>query len=423
MSVLGRLFGRREARASLESPTNPITLDGLASLYHSPTESGVTVSTDSALRLSTVFACVKIVAQSVASVRREIHRVDAQGVSQNVTDLPIFGALTREPNEYMSAFDFFVMMQAHVELWGNAYAAIERNGRGEPARLVPLISGNVRPVRQGGRLLYYVSRMDNLGSDVLPSTEVIHLRGLSLDGLAALAPLNQGREAIGAAKAQEAYGARFFKNDARPGVVLSHPGKLGEDVLRRLKTSWTAFFGGSGQHSAAVLEEGMTVHQVGIAPEHAQFLESRKFSRQEIAALFGVPLSMLADPDAITYRSSEADDLRFSKHSILPRVKAWEGEFNRKLFDAPSGLEVSHDLSELERGAFKDRIDGLSQGVQNALFTPNEARSRLGLPPLPGGDELVLQQNMAGVQAITSGAAGNGVGNAIGEGGTDDDED
>lgn len=417
-----RLFRRAEprartepqVRATLENPSTPVTPQRLVEIMEvgGESEAGVVVTGESALRLTTVFTCVKIIAQTVATLPREVVKVEADG-DLVPARLPVARALTIEPNEYVSAFDFFAMMQAHAELWGNAYAAIERNGAGQAVNLLPLISRNVAPQRVNGRLFYDVTLLDTRETIRLPAEEVIHVRGITLDGLAGLAPVGLGRNAIGLGVAAENYGARFFKNDARPGVVLRHEKNLSEAAARRLKANWLDRYGGTGQHMPAVLEEGLDFKEIGIAPEQAQFLETRKFQRQEIAALFGVPLSMLSDPDAQMYRSGEWDDLRFTKHSILPRVTAWENELNRKLFDRSSKFRVRFDLRELERGAFKEQMDALTAAVQNAIMTPNEARRRLGLPNLPGGDGLFLQQNMAGVEAIASGAAGNAVGNAI----------
>lgn len=399
----------REQRANPENPANPLIPESLVL----DSAAGIPVSGETAMRLATVFACVRIISQTVATVRREVQRRDTSGTWQE-SPHPITRAIEIEPNEYMSAFDFFAMMQAHAELWGNAYAAIERNGKGEPRNLIPLISRNVAPRRTRGRLLYDVAVMDGGKPLTLEASEVLHVRGISLDGLTGLGPIAQGRESIGMTIAAERYGSRFFKNDARPSIVLKHEKTLSEGAAQRLKSAWSSFFSGAGQHSAAVLEEGLDVREIGIAPEQAQFLETRKFQRQEIAALFGVPLSMLADPDAQTYNSGEWDDLRFTKHCVLPRVKAWEGEVRRKLFSGPN-WRLHHDLRELERGAFKEQIAALTSAVQNALMTPNEARQRLGLGPHAGGDTLVMQQNMAGVEAIASGTAGNKVGNALGD--------
>lgn len=421
MSIFGKLFGKSQApteeRASLENPGVQLTPENLLLGLQAESEAGVIVTTGSAMRFATVFSCVRIISQTIATVKREVHEIDDKGVSRPINNgLPLIRALTIEPNEYMSAYDFFAMLQAHAELWGNAYAAIERNGRGEVVNLIPLISQRVTPVRESGKLIYHVNLMGPENEFLsLPSSEVVHVRGTMLDGLIGLAPIAQGKDAIGLSVAAENYGARFFRNDARPSIALKHEKTLSEGAAKRLKESWIAFYGGRNQGSPAVLEEGLDFKEIGIAPEQAQFLETRKFQRQEIAAMFQVPLSMLADPDAQTYRSGEWDDLRFTKHAILPRTKAWEGEMNRKLFPRGSNRRIVHDLRELERGAFSEQMSAITSGIQNAVFTPNEGRARLGLPPLPGGDSLFLQQNMAGVSAVADGTAGNNVTNAAEE--------
>lgn len=430
---LPRLFSRSSTaiarvepvvRATLENPATKVTPERLVEIMEvgSASEAGVHVTGESALRLAAVFTCVRIIAQTIATLPREVIEIEEDG-DRKLAKLPISRALTIEPNEYLSAYDFFVMLQAHAELWGNAYAAIERNGAGQAVNLLPLISRNVAPIRIKARLYYDVTLMDTHETIRLPASEVIHVRGLTLDGLAGASPVALGKNAIGLTAASENYGARFFKNDARPSVVLKHEKNLSQAAAERLKANWVDRYGGTGQHMPAVLEEGLDFAEIGIAPEQAQFLETRKFQRQEIAALFGVPLSMLADPDAQMYRSGEWDDLRFTKHSILPRVTAWESELNRKLFTRDSKYRVRFDLRELERGAFKEQIEGLAKAVQNALMTPNEARVRLGLPKMKGGDALFLQQNMAGVEAVQNGTAGNKVANAAADGDPGDDQD
>jgi HK97 family phage portal protein len=416
MNLIPAFLRRSEERASLENPTTEITASALDDAFFggaTNSESGITITGESALRLGTVFACVRIISQTIATMPREVIETDRDGKSQKVTGTPGVFALTIEPNEYMSAHDFFVMMQTHAEIWGNSYAAIERNGAGQPANLLPLISRNVSPRKIGGKLVYDVAMMDGGEGLRLPSTEIIHFRGgVILDGLVGLSPILQAKEVFGLSIAAEKYGARFFKNDARPSVVLKHEKTLSEGAASRLKSAWLSRYGGTQQHAPAVLEEGLDVTTIGVAPNEAQFLETRKYQRQEIAALFGVPLAMLADPEAKSYANNENDTLRFVKLSILPRVASIEAELNRKLFPKGSKKRVRFDFTELERGSFKDQVDALAKGIQSAIFTPNEARGRLGLEPIEGGDELFLQQNMAGAKAIADGTAGNAVGNA-----------
>lgn len=424
MGLLSRLFSSRSA-TSLNDPNTAITGENLqrAIWGGQEAEAGVTVNSFSAMQHATVFACVRIIAQTIASMPRELVERDEYGSEHEVLGHSMERMLRLEPCEYMSAYDFFVMMVALAEIRGNAYVSIERNGAGEPANLVPLISENVRPRRTDGRLYYDVTLMAAEGEtqmvETIPAEDVIHIRGISLDGLVGRSPISSGKEAIGLSIAAEKYGARFFKNDAKPGVVLKHPKQLSDGAFTRLKEDWMSRYGGANQHSPAILEEGLEFEVIGIAPEAAQFLQTRQYQRQEIAALFGVPLSMLADPSAKTYGSAESDDLRFIKHTILPRVVAIETEFNRKLFKPGSKERFRLDFTRLQRGAFKDLMDALAKGVQSALLTPNEGRHLLGYPRKEGGDELFMQQNMAGAGAIADGTAGNKVTNAVDTGDTE----
>jgi len=409
-------FGKRqEERASPENPSTSLANPDLWLvnwLGGGPTEAGVSINEANATTVTAVYACVARIAQAVGTLPVHVYQWSEAG-AQRIEGGTLPWLLGVEPNEFQSSVDFRQTLQPHLDLWGNAYAALERNGRGDVVALLPLLPDRMTVERRAGRVRYLAGLSDGTRVEI-PASEVIHLKHFGLDGLVGLSPIQQARGAVGLAKAAEDFGARFFKNDARPGVILECPGRLSDAAVARLKESWAERFSGPNQHRPAVLEEGIKLHEVGIPPQDAQFLETRRMQKEEVASIYGVPLSLLQSSEGRTYASAEQDDIQFVKYCIAPRVAVWESELNRKLFSARSGGRqyVKFNLNGLLRGAFKDRMEALVRGVQGGLFTPNEARSLEELPPMPGGDSLYLQQNMAGVAQIEAGTAGNAVGNA-----------
>ena len=246
--------------------------------------------------------------------------------------------------------------EAHLSLRGNAYARIVAANGNPVAALLPLHPDRVRPLpeRVGGRLAYeYVPRRG--AREVLLQEEVLHLRGLSLaeDGVIGLSPLDCMREAVGLALAAEAYGARFYRNNARPGIVLKHPGRLSPDAGKRLKESWNSQYAGAeNAHKTAVLEEGMDLISVGMTAEQAQFLETRKFQRNEIAAIFGVPPHKIGDLERATFSNIEHQAIEVVTDTIRPWAVAWEQAMTRDLF--------TEELRRTHMLAFN--LDGLLRG-------------------------------------------------------------
>ena len=271
------------------------------------------------MQMTAVYFCVRILAEAVAGLPLHLYRYTNDGGKTKAIDHPLYRLLHDEPNPEMSSFVFRETLMTHLLLWGNAYSQIIRNGKNEIIALYPLMPNKMTVERDSSGQLYYSYYC---GSDetyrerdntvILRPTDVLHIPGLGFDGLVGYSPIAMAKNAIGMAIACEEYGAKFFANGAAPGGVLEHPGTIKDPA--RVRESWQSTFGGSGNaNKIAVLEEGMKYTPIGIAPEQAQFLETRKFQINEIARIFRVPPHMVGDLENSSFSNIEQQSLEFVK--------------------------------------------------------------------------------------------------------------
>ena len=303
----------------------------------------------------------------------------------------------------MSSFVFRETLMTHLLLWGNAYAQIIRNGKNEIVALYPLMPNKMSVDRdENGRLYYTYYR----GSDeaiknkefavTLQPSDVLHIPGLGFDGLVGYSPIAMAKNAIGMAIACEEYGAKFFANGAAPGGVLEHPGTIKDP--QRVRESWQSTFGGNA-NKIAVLEEGMKYTPIGISPEQAQFLETRKFQINEIARIFRVPPHMVGDLEKSSFSNIEQQSLEFVKYTLDPWVIRWEQSIQRSLLskDEKAVYFVKFNLEGLLRGDYQSRMNGYAIGRQNGWMSANDIRELENLDRIPaedGGDLYLINGNM-----------------------------
>jgi HK97 family phage portal protein len=276
---------------SRASPKN--TLYGSTySFFFGGTASGKTVNERTAMQTTAVYACVRILAETIASLPLNVYRSTDNG-KEKAIDHQLYYLLHDEPNSEMTSFVFRETLMSHLLLWGNAYAQIIRDGRGKVLALYPLLPDRMMVDRTTEGQLYYEYRRDT-GYVILRPEDILHIPGLGFDGLVGYSPIAMAKNAIGMAIATEEYGGKFFANGASPGGVLEHPGVVKDPA--RIRESWNAVYQGSGNaHRVAVLEEGMKFQPIGIPPEQAQFLETRKFQTEEICRIFRVPPHLVAN--------------------------------------------------------------------------------------------------------------------------------
>ena len=369
------------------------------------TASGKTVTERSAMQMTAVYSCVRILSEAVAGLPLHLYKYTDSGGKAMALEHPLYHLLHDEPNPEMSSFVFRETLMTHLLLWGNAYAQIIRNGKNEIVALYPLMPNKMSVDRdETGRLYYtYYRGSDEAIKDkefavTLQPSDVLHIPGLGFDGLVGYSPIAMAKNAIGMAIACEEYGAKFFANGAAPGGVLEHPGTIKDP--QRVRESWQSTFGGSGNaNKIAVLEEGMKYTPIGISPEQAQFLETRKFQINEIARIFRVPPHMVGDLEKSSFSNIEQQSLEFVKYTLDPWVIRWEQSIQRSLLskDEKRVYFVKFNLEGLLRGDYQSRMNGYAIGRQNGWMSANDIRELENLDRIPaedGGDLYLINGNM-----------------------------
>lgn len=398
MGIFSGLFKSRD------KPQNRTAGSGYA-FFMGGTTSGKTVTERSAMQMTAVYSCVRILSEAVAGLPLHLYKYTDSGGKAMALDHLLYRLLHDEPNPEMSSFVFRETLMTHLLLWGNAYAQIIRNGKNEIVALYPLMPNKMSVDRdENGRLYYTYYR----GSDeaiknkefavTLQPSDVLHIPGLGFDGLVGYSPIAMAKNAIGMAIACEEYGAKFFANGAAPGGVLEHPGTIKDP--QRVRESWQSTFGGSGNaNKIAVLEEGMKYTPIGISPEQAQFLETRKFQINEIARIFRVPPHMVGDLEKSSFSNIEQQSLEFVKYTLDPWVIRWEQSIQRSLLskDEKAVYFVKFNLEGLLRGDYQSRMNGYAIGRQNGWMSANDIRELENLDRIPaedGGDLYLINGNM-----------------------------
>ena len=398
MGFFSSLFRSRDA------PQNS-TAGSAYTFFFGGSTSGKAVTERSAMQMTAVYSCVRILAEAVAGLPLNLYRYTEDGGKEKAIDHPLYLLLHDEPNPEMSSFVFRETLMTHLLLWGNAYAQIIRNGKGEVIALYPLMPNKMTVDRdERGRLYYSYQRgtdeaiRDKNQTVILRPSDVLHIPGLGFDGLVGYSPIAMAKNAIGMAIACEEYGAKFFANGAAPGGVLEHPGTIKDP--QRVRESWQSTFGGSGNaNKIAVLEEGMKYTPIGISPEQAQFLETRKFQINEIARIFRVPPHMVGDLEKSSFSNIEQQSLEFVKYTLEPWVTRWEQTIQRSLLSTgeKSRYFVKFNLEGLLRGDYQSRMNGYATARQNGWMSANDIRELENLDRIPteeGGDLYLINGNM-----------------------------
>jgi len=369
------------------------------SFFFGGTASGKTVNERTAMQTTAVYACVRILAETIASLPLNVYRSTDNG-KEKATDHQLYNLLHDEPNPEMTSFVFRETLMSHLLLWGNAYAQIIRDGRGRVLALYPLLPDRMTVDRTTDGQLYYEYRKDT-GYAILRPEDVLHIPGLGFDGLMGYSPIAMAKNAIGIAIATEEYGAKFFANGANPGGVLEHPGVVKDPG--RIRESWNAVYQGSGNaHRVAVLEEGMKFQSIGIPPEQAQFLETRKFQTEEICRIFRVPPHLVANLDKATFSNIEHQSISFVVHTIRPWLVRLEQGMNKALLSQSEKGQyfAGFVVDGLLRGDYASRMQGYAVGIQNGFLSPNDVRGLENLNAIEHGDIYAMNGNMLKLEDV-----------------------
>lgn len=398
MKIFGSLFRSRD------KPKNS-TAGSSYRFFTGSSTAGKNVTERSAMQMTAVYSCVRVLSEAVAGLPLHLYKYTQNGGKEKSIDHPLYFLLHDEPNPEMTSFVFRETLMTHLLLWGNTYAQIIRNGKGEVVALYPLMPNRMTVDRdKNGRLYYKYYR----GNDeairnkeyevVLSPYDVLHIPGLGFDGLVGYSPIAMAKNAIGLAIATEEYGAKFFANGAAPSGVLEHPGTLKNPD--KVRESWNATFGGShNANKVAVLEEGMKYTPISISPEQAQFLETRKFQINEIARIFRVPPHMVGDLEKSSFSNIEQQSLEFVKYTLEPWLVRWEQSMVRSLLTQSEKREyfIKFNVDGLLRGDYASRMSGYATARQNGWMSANDIRELENLDRIPaeeGGDLYLINGNM-----------------------------
>lgn len=364
------------------------------------TWAGKSVTERTAMQTTAVYACVRIISETVASLPLHVYEYTDSG-KERVFTHPLYCLLHDIPNPEMNSFVMREVMMSHLLLWGNSYSQIVRNGKGEVLALYPLMPEKMRVDRGADGKLYYTYNTDKQGTFIFRKDEVLHIVGLGFDGLIGHSPIAMAKNAIGLSIAAEEYGSSFFSNSGTPSGVLEHPGVLKEP--EKVRDAWNDAYGGSrNAHKVAVLEEGMKFNPISINPQEAQFLETRKFQVNEICRIFRVPPHMIADLEKSSFNNIEQQSLDFVTNTIRPWLVRIEQTMFQQLLteDEQQKYFVKFNVDGLLRGDFKSRMSGYAIGRQNGWYSANDIRELEDMNKIPaedGGDRYLCNGNMVDI--------------------------
>jgi HK97 family phage portal protein len=389
-------FLKKKKRVMTEKQFQDVGLIGPMSL------SGQRVSVHSALKLPVVFACVRVISEAAAALPLIVYERGADGSKKRARNHSLYRLLHDAPNPFMDSFTVFELLLAGCLLRGNSYAQVERDHDGTIVAIYPLQSSQMMVKVENNNILYEYNQ--NGKKHTFKWYEILHLKGLSFDGIIGLSPLSLLSEAIGRAQAVNEYSAKFFINDASPGGIIKHPKNLGEKAHNNLMKTWYRAYGGNSKsHKTAILEEGMDFQSIGLSPEESQMIDTAKFSVVEICRAYKVPLNLVQDHERSTYSNVTEQNRSFVVHTLQPWLKRIEQVCNRVLFTEreKERFFVEYKLDSLLKGDQKTRYECYEIGMNKGFLSINDVRGFENLTPVPGGDQYQPDNEPAPARAMT----------------------
>ena len=366
-------------------------------------DSGEMVDERSAMQIATVYACVRLLAESVAGLPLHLYRYtdDSETGKELARDHPLYNLLYYLPNPEMSAFTFRETMMTHLLLYGNCFAQIIRDGKNGILGLYPLLPENVEIDRDERGEIYYIyhSYSDETPGETnkdlhFRKDEIFHVPGLGFNGLVGFSPIAMMKNALGTTLAVEKYGASFFKNGAQPSGVLESPVILKDPS--RLRDQWQQAYGGANNaHRVAILEQGVSYKPISLPPEDSQFLSTRQFGVNEICRIFRVPPHMVQELSHATFSNIEHESINFVVHTLMPWLVRFEQAIIKDLLleEERTTYFPKFNVDGLLRGDYQSRMQGYATGISNGFLSPNDVRDLEGFNRIPeekGGDDYYL---------------------------------
>ncbi len=389
------LFGKEiMSYRSLENPANSLSDPDVVNAFTGGdsfvSSSGQSVTPTKAMRVSAFFRGVDLLSSQIAALPLTVYKKDSSGNRFEAADHVVNRLLHTEPNHLYTSFVFRQTAMVHLLVEdGNFYSIIERDNNYMPKRLWICDPKQVRPIMTDGQMFYFVNGF----REPFPARDMIHVLGLSFDGIVGLTPLKYHAQSLGYSLTLQEFSQRFFKNGANVGAVVEHPNKMTVDQYEMFRDSWDrAYAGTQNAGKTAILQGGAKLNKIGIAPDEAQYLESRKHSVSDIARILGVPPHKIYDLEKATFSNIEQQGIEFVQDSLLPWIRRFESEFDRKLFtEAEKRMPMysKFNVSGLLRGDAAARGEYYSKLTGAGIMTPDEVRAKEDLNAKGGmADEL-----------------------------------
>lgn len=390
--MMAGLFGAIARPKADANEIRSMTVDEWARLQSGGnlSKTGVYVSADSALRYTTVLICVRVLAESVASLPCILYKRRLDGGKDRATEHPLYKVLHDQANSWNTAFEYTEGTMTNLAMRGNGYAYVERNRKGQTIGLVPLNPDGVTITQAIDWSPKYEVVMPDNKRAKLSTKDMHHIRGPVPKGYVGQSMISLAREAIGLGMAAEAFGSNMYRNGVKPSGVLQHPKVIGAVATENLRQQFSDRYAGlENSGKPLILEEGMEWVNLSITPADAEFIDSRKFQRSELAGIFRVPAHFVNDLEKATFSNIEHQSLDFIIYSLRPWLVRWEQTINRDLLteeDRAAGYFCEFLLDAMLRGDTKSRYEAYSSAIQNKWMNANEVRVRENMNPRDGGD-------------------------------------
>lgn len=394
MSIFSNVKNLLSKRADpLENPQNPLDFEDLTEFFSSYSS----VSEEAGMKLSAVYSCINVLSSNLAQLPLHVMRRNGKSV-ERATDHPAYDLLHLEPNALTSSYDWRETSQAITVAWGNSLTKIKRNKRGEVESLILSNPHNIEPVLKGGRLYY---RFVNAGGEVeaLESQEVLHVRAFSAGKqMWSKSVIRQNADAISLGQQAVNYGNNFFSGGGRPTGILSAKGDMSSDQFTKFVGFWNKVKSQlrTEDNKTVLLPNQLEYKSITIPPEDAQFIDSRKLSRSEIAGIFNVPAHMINDLEKASFSNITESSINFLRYTMMPWIVRWEQELNRKIFtsaERKAGYYVQFNVKGLLRATPKEQAEIYSKAIQDGYMNRNEIRSLEDLNPVDGLDDFLISVN------------------------------
>lgn len=386
-AIKGVLLGKKSTEV-MDSQALAELISGLGL-----SEAGIEVTAKNAMALSTVYTCVKVLSESMGILPLNLFEV-TDNKRQKATGHSVQKLFKNGPNDFMTSLEWKELITTHLSLRGNHFSYISWSGK-RVLELLPLNPANVKAELDDKWQVRYKVTFPNGTWDYIEAKNILHIRLLTLDGLNGISPIQQGKHAIGLAKATERHGSKVFANGAHPSGGFSAEGQLTDGQFERMKGQLSEYKG-ENVHRNLILEGGMKWFQTSMTSEDAQYLETRKFQRSEIFGLYRVPPHMGGDLERATFSNIESQGLSFYQSALMPYVVRMEERFAKDLIlDKSKNYQVKFNANALMRGDSASRGDYYTKMIQNGAMSPNEIRLLEDMDPRDGGDIYLTPLNMA----------------------------